>query len=684
MIKKHKQKHSPKEEISEEKQHHFVRKSLHKNTKKEELEEIDEIEEIDEESEEHDDIEEEHEESEHIHRTKKQQKEIEEEDFDDDYEENELPSSARVNEQLSQIYKNKDGSLPDMTFFQKKERVKVVRAFFTLLFSCLFLLAVVSGGMYFFRSNQNFSAKGVMVSVTGEDDVAAGELMHYRIRYRNDEKIPLAKSKIVLYYPEGFQFKESNVPSSNDKHDEWDLGTLEAGQSGYIDVYGVLYGSIGTERSFRVFLNYTPSNFNSEFQSAGVGKIRITESPVALSITAPSSSVAGQVLPLLFTVTPRTASSSLKNLALVIESSDGFIKKSSDPQSDNFSDLSWTIPVLNSEKSILVNAAISLPAGVKEYDLKAKIVGWTDDARQGSGFVLTEKSSVITFEESQFSVDFSINGTANNFSISPSEVLKPVIRIHNNAATAISNIRASVSFEAPSFENKSILDWAVLDDKNKNTISGEQMGPDIRRGVVSWDKSQIAGLSSLSPKGEIPIEFSLPLKARDKISYTSFKESKIRATLEVQYELAGKKQVAVVGPIEITINSDIAVTSRKTGKDLSDGKKQYTFFWDLRNSFHEVKNVEISAEIFGDVLWDEKLQKAPFGNANFDAASKKLTWKIDTLPASAGVQTLQFGFVRKSFNPSQVLMMSKIKVIGKDVVTGKDLILLESEIPNEL
>lgn len=668
MIKKQSNKHVSKEEVQEEKRHHFVRKSLHEKIQ-----------------EEPDEVNEKTEEFEPIHKTKKHHKEIEDEEFeDDDPDDNELPSSARVTEQLSQIYKNKDGSLPDMTFFQKKQHVKVVRAFFTFLFSCLFLLAVVSGGMYFFRSNQDFSAKGVTVSVIGEDAVVSGDMMHYRIRYRNDEKIPLAKSKIVLHYPDGFKFQESSVPSSNDKHDEWDLGTLASGQGGYIDIYGVLYGSVGTERSFRVFLNYTPSNFNSEFQSAGVGKIRITDSPVALSITAPSSSIIGQVLPLIFTITPRNASSTLKNLALVIESSDGFVKKSSDPQSDNFSDLLWTIPVLNSEKSILVNAAISLPAGTKEYELKAKVVGWTTDTRQGDGFVLIEKSSIITFEESQFSANFLINGTGDNFSISPSEVLKPSIHIRNNAATPITNIRASVSFEAPSFQDKSILDWAALDDKNKNTISGEQMGPDIRRGVVSWDKAQIASLSSLAPKAEIPIEFVLPLKARDKISYTNFKEYKVRATLEVQYELAGKKQIAVVGPIEITINSDLAVAVKKTAQDVSGGKKQYNVSWDLANTFHEVKNVEISAEIFGDVVWSENFLKVPVGNVNFDAASKKLIWKIDTLPASAGVQTLQFGFIRKSFNPTQVLMMSKIKVTGKDTVTGKDIILLESEIPNEL
>ncbi len=573
-----------------------------------------------------------------------------------------------VSDQLVEIYKNKDGSLPDMTNFQKRKSSRTLRAFFVFLFSCLCLAAVLLSGVFFFKSSSVFSKEDVQVSVTGEDNIRSGQVTHYRIRYYNGEKVPVTKAKVLVHYPLGFVFKESSIPAANNKNDEWDLGTLSAQENGFIDVYGTLYGDIGAEESLRVFLNYTPANFSSEFQAVGIVKVTIGESPVALSITAPSTTVPGSLTSIVFTLTSRDPSTSLQNLALVVDPGPGFVQKSSNPASDNFGAWTWSIPNLKGEKSITVLGSFSANPGLTESIIKAKIIG-TPVAGQAQTFILAQKEYHVTFDQNQFGADFSVNGAIDALSVSPGDDLRVLATIKNNLTSPVKNIRSSITFDAPSFQDKSILNWSKLNDKNKNTLTGTQVGSDIRRAVISWD--------NLSQ-----VDFTVPVKTAGEAPLSNFKEHIIHATLEVQYEVDGQKKVFVSNPIEITLNSDVALQSNIEKKQNDAGKDQFLVTWNIQNTSHEIQNAVLSGEIYGDIEWQKDTVSASVGTLTFDSKEKKLLWKADKIPASTKAVEIKFSFLRKKYNSTQTQMMSKIQLTGKDSVTGKDVTVFAAATPN--
>ncbi|OGH66636.1 MAG: hypothetical protein A3B90_01030 [Candidatus Magasanikbacteria bacterium RIFCSPHIGHO2_02_FULL_41_13] len=573
-----------------------------------------------------------------------------------------------VSEQLVEIYKNKDGSLPNMSHFEKRKSSRTLRAFFVFLFSCLFLAAVVMAGIFFFKPHVNFSKDSVTVSVTGEDNITSGQVTHYRIRYHNGEDVPVTKAKILVNYPAGFIFKESSVPASNDKNNEWDLGTLKAQENGFIDVYGTLYGDLGAEESLRVFLNYTPANFSSEFQAVGVGKVSIGESPVALSITAPSTTVAGALTSIVFTLTVRDPSSSLQNLALIIDPGAGFTQKTTNPASDNFGAWTWTIPTLKGEKSITVTGAFAAAPELTDYTLKAKVVS-TPIAGQQKTFILAQKDYHVSFEQNQFAPEFTINGASDALSVSPGDDLHVAFNIKNNSSTVLSNIRSSVTFDAPSFQDKSILNWAKIDDKNKNTITGMQVGTDIRRGLIAWENlTQIA--------------FTLPVKSAAEAPLANFKENTIHATLSVQYTQDGVVHTFVSPPIDVTINSDFALHSNIEKQANAAGKDQFFVTWKIQNTAHEIQNAVLNAELYGDLDWQKDALSVSTGVLTFEPKEKKILWKAEKIPASSKPVEIKFSFLRKSYNPTQTQLISKIQLTGKDAVTGKDVIVFASATSN--
>lgn len=589
-----------------------------------------------------------------------------------------------VSEQLVEIYKNQDGSLPDMKHFEKTKSQRSVRAFFTLLFACIFFVGVALAGVFYLGPKQNFSKDGVTVEIASEEAPVSGELARYRIRYRNSESVPITKVKLVVHYPTGFQFTESSKPASNDTNTQWDLGTLEAGESGFFDLYGRVYGDFGSEESIRVFLNYTPANFSSEFQSVSVAKLVFDQSPVTLSISGPSTVLKGQMVSLVFTLTSREATSSLQNLVLIVEPGEGMVKKTSNPESDNFGTWTWSIPSLIGEKSIAIGSVFSPSSDAKEYSFKAKVVGSPVSAAGGQKtFVFTEKEYTVSFEDSEILGQFSINGATDALNVTPGETLSILAAVKNNLPSNITNVRASVILDAPSFQDKSILNYAKIGDKNNNSIQGQQVGTDIRRGTIAWDKSNIASLGTVSSNTEIPFAFTLPLKTREEAPLQSFKEHKITATFEVQYEKDGNKQTFVSVPIDITINSDVQFESTVL-KQVVDKKDTFDVSWDISSMPHEIQNVEISGQIFGDIAWKGEKLTASLGKIEFDVKEKKLLWKIDKLTPSMTAQKASFSFVRNSFNSTQTQLISKVQIKGKDVVTGKEILLLEKEVANSL
>jgi hypothetical protein len=646
--------HKTEEDIELEKGHHFVKKSLDSET---------------------------------------------EEDFDDSEaeesentqleEENYKPSETvkkrnqkHISEQLSEIYKNDDGSLPNMSSFEKRKKRGIIRAFFTFLFSLGFFAAVLYFGYFYFQSGEKFSKKDVIISLVAEEKITSGTEFRYRVRYRNDQNVPVSQAKIVLRYPDGFFFEKSSIPPTNDAKNEWDLGTIAAQDSGFIDIYGKLYGDVGAEKSLRAFLNYTPANFSSEFQAVAVLPFQIADTPVALSITAPSSITKGQITTLIFTVTPRYASSTVENLSLVIETGSGFTRKSAVPESDNFAASSWSIPSLKGEKSVSLTGSFAGADLGSNTTITAKIFGSFDSAGQKQNYLLAEKQYFISFENKQFETNFSINGSATEFDVAPGDLLVVSTLLKNNFDVPVQNVTARVVFDAPSFQEKSILNWAKIDDQNKNTIVGEQISPEMRRGIISWDGNQVPALKNIAPSTQVVIPFSIPLKSREDMNLSGFSGHKIQATLELQYEQGGQKQAFVSAPIILDIRSDLSIDTIKTAPKEGTDPNEFAFTWNLWNTFHPLSNVEVVASIYGPVSWASQSLFVSGGDFHFDEAEKKMTWKFADLPIATTPKSLSFAFTRAGYNPTQTQLISKIEVHAKDTVTGKDIVLLLSETPN--
>src|SRR3989339_1541752 len=81
----------------------------------------------------------------------------------------------KMTRELKEIYQNDDGTMPNMSNFSKKKSRGALRAFFTLIFTCAFLGAVAWAGFFVFQPKSGFAEKDVTLSISGEEQIVAGQ-----------------------------------------------------------------------------------------------------------------------------------------------------------------------------------------------------------------------------------------------------------------------------------------------------------------------------------------------------------------------------------------------------------------------------------------------------------------------------------------------------------------------------
>src|SRR3989339_118192 len=582
----------------------------------------------------------------------------------------------KITKELESIYANEDGSLPDMGDFEFKKRGRLGPALAALLFSCVFLGAVVWVGLFFFNPRGQFSEKDVTLSVSGDNQVVAGEEVTYRFRFRNNQSVPLEKAFLEVRFPAGFVLTETSralVPGSQDK---WDLGTILPQDGDYIDIRGRMYGSISEKQSFRLFLNYQPANFSSLFQNAANFNIEVVDSLAKFSVSAPPEITGGGEVEMIVDI--EKPEQDLTNLALVVEPHESFSVKSSEPTKDVDQDQQWSLASLNEAQQIIIKGVFQ-DNGQTEEQLVFKLVGWKDEKHEGEPFVYAVQTLVFKMIKTDLAVSLAVNGSTKDFSAVPGEVLNSSLVIKNIGQTMAKDIGIRMVFEAPAASEKSLLDWASLTDPFQGDIKGEQLNDSWRRGTISWDKGEIKKLASLAPGEEFTLDLGLPIKDSGDVDLTKFSGYYLTVLSEVSYHNGQETKILLASPLKITVNSDLSFEARdKESKD-QQNQETHTVTWLLANSFHELSNIIVEAELYGSVAWQEKDLVVPAGKVEYDSAKKIVRWKIDQWPVSIDVLALQF-VIGLTENPSQTNLTSKVKIQAQDTITGETIVLAGKEI----
>jgi hypothetical protein len=586
---------------------------------------------------------------------------------------------ARIDKELKSIYSDNSGRIPNMKEISKKKRHPVLRGFFALIIIGGLMAAVAWAGFFYLPSKTQIGDNNLGLEINGPTEFSLGATTTYIIRWKNKQNTALNKPVLTINYPEGFVFLESSIASGNTGNTQWNLDAIKAGESGELKITGKNYGPINQEKSWRLFFNYQPENFASELQKSVTLNTKIIDSPFSVSIFGPEKTITQDSVN--YTIKFENSADWQPN-KLIIKAilPDNFLITSSSPKIN--SDKTWVIENSDMATSAPLTYKITGAFSDKsdefgdEFTAEIKTELILPFGADQKLFVIAEKSINTEVSKNSQNLYLAINGSMGNLMSRPGETLNFSLNFKNMSKESVKNASIKLTIDAPSLNRQSAMNWAKIDDKFDGTIVGEQLTDKIRRGVITWTSKQIKDLSDFKSGKEINIDIRLPIKDTANFDLASIGEHTILVSAEAVYkDESGENKVIASNPIIITINSDLELEVR--AKTISETEREIT--WILTNSFHALKNIELSASLFGDTQFTS--ESAPAGTMEFDEKNKIITWKIPDMPEGVDVLAMPFKININQINSTQNTLISKIKVKALDAITGQTIEFMGDEVP---
>lgn len=577
----------------------------------------------------------------------------------------------KIDSDLTAIYADSEGNIPDMQTFAKRKSHSLVTAFIILALSCVFFGVVLWLGYTVFDDKTQFAEDGVVLSISGEPEITMGKEVTYRIRYRNAQNTELTKSTLEVRYPEGFEFVSSSANSISDKKDKWELGSLKRDESGFIDISGRLYGPLNSEHSFRTFLTYQPANFSSEFKSAAQVTSKITKAPIELEISGPNEVREGKEVTYKILIKIDAEDGQLpSDLRLLMKEGSLFSVSQSDPAAR--ADGGWQIAADRREQEFNLTGSFGMSQGPLSSSTFDVVLTGRNNEKE---FTLFEEAYPVSLLPTDVKTVLIVNGKTEPIDLTPGDLINASITFENVSQETLYDAEVQLSIDAPAANKKSIIVWPKLDDVFNGDVVGDQLSGTMRRGTISWNKKHISDLASLDPGKKIIIDVRVPLYSADETDLTAFEAFKGLISVDVKYRKKQTMELVSGTNIDFTINSDAKLDVRSEQKN-----GVYNITWALTNSFHNLENLKIEADLFGDISFDANAVSAPAGSISYDDSSKRLTWNIKSMPTSVDILALQFDVKLNKENPSQKNLTSRVRGKATDIVTGKEIELIGDEV----
>ena len=587
----------------------------------------------------------------------------------------------KMDRQLQDIYEDDGGKLPNMREIKRVQGGSFIAGLFKFVFSLAILAALVWAGFLFLPTVSHFDNSQVDLSIQGPQNFVVGATTTYSVIFKNKQSVNLNKISLTINYPQGFIYSQSTLPPNNAGKNEWDIGTLKPNEEKTLQITGNSFGSLGTAASWRALLNYTPENFNSEMQKIATLDVKPDQAPMSVAIAGLDKVAVGSTST--YTITINSADNlANKNLTVTPAFPDNFIITSSSlPLEKNV----WNIKATSSTTSTPVNQyTITFAGQFKDgsADTSAlKVQVSQVDQVAMTNYLLAETTLQTELIKNAVIVNTAINGSLTDFDSKPGEVLNFTVAVKNAGKEDINNAKIQLVIDSPSFKKQSILAWSNIADKNDGDINGSQISDSIRRATLTWDKDKNKNLASIKTGAQTNLDFQLPLKNSEQAPWSSVDGYQIMVTTTLTYtDKTGAIQTITGNSIVITLNSDISFKQKNEVSADNKEREKHDITWILSNTYHALKNVTVSADLFGDITF-ATASSTPAGTLQFDQTSKHLTWSIPELTENSDVLALPFSVTINQKNPTQNTLISKVHIQAQDSVTGKQLELTSDEVP---
>jgi len=570
--------------------------------------------------------------------------------------------SQEIGKELKKIYQDDKGKIPKMTALETGSKNRALKIVIFIIITLLIIFGVSFLGFILFQNNPVFSNEKVNLEIKAPFTHTSGERISYEIKYTNQEEVSLNKAQLIVNFPTGFIFEQSNLPykaSSEENYDSlsnikaWEIGDIFSNDSETLTVEGRLIGTIDTKETVSATLSYFPANFSSEFQKYNSFNTKIIDSLLEIEIDAPSQVANEEILELEINLKNKSENLDLNNLELELNFPQEFaiieteIIKADDnseliteknEQDQQITQKNWQLPQLlfMTEQKVKIRGAFKLEQSAqKDFLLNIYLKNENSDL-----FLQKELNFSVEVIKGELLSNLIIQGSNKNKPVNFGDSLNYLLSIQNKSKSTLSDIKISAVLESP------ILDWDGLSDE-KNGIK------EFNR--ILWTQEQMPELRLLFPEDEIEITFSIPVKYFKDANNYQDDDYQIKSFFETQINYVDNEETEIINESNIIINeinSNLSLDAEiryfdKNKQSIGKGplppiagqQTNYKVFLTLTNSLHELKDIKVSSELANKVKFEGNEN---ISTGNLSVNDQILNWDISRIPDTVNKATAEF------------------------------------------
>ncbi len=581
---------------------------------------------------------------------------------------------------LKNIYQSEDGQMTDITTLDQQTTNRPLRFALGLTIFTVIVAGVAWLGAWTFRhyapdSVQNFFGgrnQQIELSIQGPDEVSAGDMVEYVIKYKNRGQVAVDETSLNVRYPAGL-IVESVEPAARVRvdsqlklEDNWDLGTLSRDQEGQIVIKGRLVGEDKSNQNFWAVLYYQPANFSSKFQQEASKTTTINGVPLQVEVSTAATIPPSEDLEIKIKYRNSTDKVLAKAAMEIVYPKDFTVQETQPENTDD----RWLVenlePQTENEITIIGHFAATT-SGPQEFIVKSLLLDSQED------YLLQEQKIVVTVMESDVTIELKINGSREDDTVSFGDSLSYSLIYENTGDQTLSDVTASVIVSSTG----ELIDWTSLFDRYDGSLEEFEAGK-----ILSWTSKEVPNLAKVKPGQKGVIDFSVDIVGA---AGEASGDLNIRSAAAMKIGQVGDQSVTVEqksNTVKLSLNSNISLTTK--GRYFDDkgnpvgsgplppkvgGTTTYLIDWQIDNSLHEIQNVVLQTVLPTSVTYD-KLVKVSVGDLTYNPATRVVSWTINRLPPSVAT-TGQASFAVK-ITPSGQDFGKVLLLTGEQRLTARD------------
>lgn len=554
--------------------------------------------------------------------------------------------SPRKNDLVGEFYRSYNENERDMATFEHGKRGV---PWFVSLFAIGVLIACGIAawiGYRVFNGEQvpffPFGNKGSYIDVRlslDQTPVISNELVTLRVFVKNTSALPVEPVSMIIDYPSGFVFhRASPILPKNEQKNYWEVGSLTSGEELTLIVTGRLSGSQDPEeKKFNATVFYTPVNLSSEFKTEVQAHAQVYPPQFRLRIDGSPELEPEEEHTYTIAFHSRTLdrSKSAPVLSLLVETPDNFTLARTRPESST-KELRWEVASLftDTQDSDLVTIALDGMFASKSA-LTTPFIAKLGYSLGDEFITLDETKFLPSFAESfekKLAVEFTAEEKQSPVFLSPSPVAEHKIfsigiGFENRGKITMQNVSFDIFIPKNSFLFSIPQDW--------NTPNSDPIFPyrytDNSENSIRITSAEIPALAEIAPSatGTIALFFRNPDIESMRALLSEGMLTSDGVALSLRAKITGPEHREVkISDLHLKLNSDALFRV-----NTSRGEQVTTVEWILENSFHELKNIRVSAILPESLSWTGKSSVAA-GKIQYAGDTREALWTVNRLPAS--------------------------------------------------